>query len=159
EPLPEPVSVGREALERNQRRLAEEDRLREAYMATFMSQAGFGDLARDLGLDTESLWSLIRKSQGNWPEMAGFLRQVPAKRRPWALALLGTLSEKDLRDTPAGILRDHLDHGLADAESGADHLDHGLAGAESGLRDGTLRSESRKRPVIAGIAERESKDV
>ena len=114
EPSPEPVSLSREALEKNQRRLAEGDRLREAYTATFMSQAGSGDLAKELGFDTESLWSLTGKSQGNWSEIAGFLRQVSAKRRPLALALLGTLSEKDLRDTPAGILRDHLDHGLTD---------------------------------------------
>ena len=119
EPSAEPVSISSETLEKNQRRLAEEDRLREAYMATFMSQARSDDLAKELGLDSESLWSLTRKSQGNWPEIAGFLRQVPAKRRPWALALLGTLNEKDLRDTPAGILRDHLDHGLADAGWGA----------------------------------------
>jgi hypothetical protein len=111
-PAPDPVPVSPEAREKNERRLAEENRLREAYVATFPSEAAGAGLARELGLDPEVLWPLIRKSQGNWRHIDGFLRGLPAKRRSWGLLLLGTLSDKDLRDTPAVVLRHHLDHVL-----------------------------------------------
>ena len=49
EPTPEPVSIGREAQEKNRRRLAQEDRQRESYMAAFLSEAQSGRLARSWG--------------------------------------------------------------------------------------------------------------
>ncbi len=113
QPPPDPVPVSAEAREWNDRRLAHENRLREDYVATFATEAGSRALAKDLGLDPQALGPLLRKSQGNWRHLEGFLRGVPEKQRAWGLLLLGTLSEKDLRDTPAVVLRDHLDHALA----------------------------------------------
>ncbi len=109
-PPAEPVAVSAAAQETNTRRLAEEDRLREAYAATFMSQADSGKLARTLRLDAGALWPLMQKSQGNWREIAKFLRETRGPRRTWALALLGAITDKDLRDTPAAVLADHLEH-------------------------------------------------
>ena len=125
EPLPEPVPVSRAAREKNERRLAEEDRLRTAYMATFMGEAASTALAGELGVAPTTIRPITEKSQGNWREIAAFLRGVPPERRPWAVALLGTLSDKDLRDATAPVLRDHLDGALANgaARAATDHDD------------------------------------
>ncbi len=108
EPRPRP-DAGREE---NQRRLKEEDNLRAAYAATFMTRDAALALARDAGLDGEAVARFVSASAGNWGEIEAFLRSLTPVRRPWALALLGTLAEKDLRDTRSAILLDHLDSAL-----------------------------------------------
>ena len=47
-------------------------------------------------------------SRGNWREIEKFLRDAPADKRPMAMDLLNVISAKDLRDTPASVLADHL---------------------------------------------------
>jgi transglutaminase-like putative cysteine protease len=111
EPMPELPDVTREARETNRLRLAEEDRIREAYMATFITEAKAEALAQDLEMDFEQLWSLLQKSQGNHAEIIRFLKVTPPENRLWAMVLLQVVSEKDLRDTPASVFIDHL--GLA----------------------------------------------
>ena len=49
-------------------------------------------------------------SRGNWMEIEKFLRETPADKRPVAMALLDVISAKDLRDTPASVLADHLNN-------------------------------------------------
>ena len=109
EPMPELPDVTREAREANRLRLAEEDRIREAYMATFVTESKAEALALDLELDFGPLWSVLRKSQGNHAEIIKFLKTTQPEYRRWAMALLEVVSEKDLRDTPASVFRDHLD--------------------------------------------------
>jgi hypothetical protein len=108
EPLPDPQDIPREAMEANRARLQAEDRAREAYMATFATEAMCGALAEKLELDHDRLWPLLKKSAGNHREIAGFLAVTPFEDRPWAIALLEAVSEKDLRDTPASVFLDHL---------------------------------------------------
>jgi hypothetical protein len=108
EPLPDPPDVPREAVEANRLRLQEEDRAREAYVATFATEATCRALAEGLELDFGRLWPLLKKSAGNHREIANFLAATPYDDRPWAIALLEAVSEKDLRDTPASVFTDHL---------------------------------------------------
>ncbi|GLH73828.1 transglutaminase [Geothrix limicola] len=110
--LPDPPA----AREENARRLKEEDALRGRYTATFMDRERASTLAKELGLDGERLWKLIPKSAGNWMALTAFLQGTTPATRPWALPLLESLSDKDLRDTPAAVLADHLKHGLALAQ-------------------------------------------
>ncbi|HJV48684.1 MAG TPA: transglutaminase domain-containing protein [Geothrix sp.] len=110
--LPDPPA----AREENARRLKEEDALRGRYTATFMDRAKTLDLAKQLGLDGERLWKLISKSAGNWMALVTLLQDTNPDTRPWAVPLLESLSDKDLRDTPAAVLEDHLKHGLARAK-------------------------------------------
>lgn len=49
-------------------------------------------------------------SRGNWMEIEKFLRETPAEKRAQAMALLDVVSAKDLRDTPASVLTDHLNN-------------------------------------------------
>jgi transglutaminase-like putative cysteine protease len=109
EPMPILPEVTREAREANRRRLGEESRKREAYMASFAQEEQSATWAEELDLDPEQLWSFLQKSQGNHAEIMRFLKSTPEEKRHWAMALLGTVSEKDFRDTPASVLKDHLD--------------------------------------------------
>lgn len=47
----------------------------------------------------------LAAARSNFVEIAAFLERDDS---PWRLALLGTLGEKDLYDTPAAVLEDHL---------------------------------------------------
>jgi hypothetical protein len=110
EPMPILPEVSRDAREANRWRLAEETRAREAYMATFATEDRCEALASELELEHNRLWPLLQKSQGNHAEIIRFLLETPQESRQWALTLLETVSEKDLRDTPAAVLKDHLDN-------------------------------------------------
>jgi transglutaminase-like putative cysteine protease len=109
EPMPELPDATRGAREANRLRLAEEDRIREAYMATFVTEDRAESLAQDLDIDFNLLWPVLRKSQGNHAEIITFLNATHPENRRWAMVLLEAVSEKDLRDTPASVFRDHLD--------------------------------------------------
>jgi hypothetical protein len=110
EPMPVLPEASRDAREANRQRIAEETRVREAYMATFASEGSSKALAYELELDPLQLWPLLQKSQGNHAEITKFLRGTPQEGRRWAMTLLETISEKDLRDVPAALLQDHLDN-------------------------------------------------
>ncbi|MCH5329036.1 MAG: transglutaminase domain-containing protein [Coprobacter sp.] len=101
-PPPEKVRLPAvsEALNReNQRRLAREDSLRQAYEATFYQPS---DTASASPEET-----FLLTSRGNWRTIQTFIRKHPDQQQR-VLDLLGTLSDKDLRDMPLTILEDHL---------------------------------------------------
>lgn len=93
----------------NDRRFALEDSIRGAYVATFISKTAAMELANKIGADTTVVWNLIKASRGNHAQIAEFLTNTPKEQIPSAMALLGVISSKDLRDTPQSVLRDHLD--------------------------------------------------
>ena len=95
-------------LEENNRRLRQEDAIRQSYEATFISQEKAEALAREKGLSPEITWKLLQTSRGNWKEILTFLSALEPKEIKYGPGLLNSITEKDLRDTPAGILLDHL---------------------------------------------------
>lgn len=103
----------------NARRLAAEDSLRNRYTATFYTAEKARALARELGIDEERTAGVLVNSRGNSLETERFLRGAPYGSRAEALALLETISAKDLRDTPASVLADHLLHTSGDSASAA----------------------------------------
>lgn len=76
-----------EQRQENARRLAEEDSIRNAYVATFVSEDG-----------------LMKKSRGNYATLQTFLNEADDPIR--ALGLLNNISEKDLRDVTLEVLMD-----------------------------------------------------
>ncbi|MDE5685537.1 MAG: transglutaminase domain-containing protein [Paramuribaculum sp.] len=78
----------------NDRRFAQEDSIRLAYVATF-SQPVEGDSVADL----------LYRSRGNHAVLRKFLADNPG---PKAVALLKSLTEKDLTDVSRPVLDDHL---------------------------------------------------
>ncbi len=102
------VTVSSQQRAENNLRLNREDSIRNLYTSTFITPAQAGQLARELHLAPEPLSSLLIASRGNHAEIIAFLRNTPADSRPQALGLLKAISGKDLRDTPAAVLSDHL---------------------------------------------------
>ncbi|MDD3062120.1 MAG: transglutaminase domain-containing protein, partial [Massilibacteroides sp.] len=105
-----PANVTEEQKAENAKRLLEEDVIRNAYVATFYTSEKAEALARELQIDPGKTVKFLLGSRGNWKEIADFLRETPAEERAKALDLLEVISAKDLRDTPAAVLRDHLEN-------------------------------------------------
>lgn len=96
-----PADVTEEAVAANKVRLAHEDSIRMAYTATFMT----GERCGDCDAATRDL---LIASRGNWQEVKAFLDGA-GDDRARAVAMLSAVSRKDLRDTPAAVLRDALE--------------------------------------------------
>lgn len=99
-----------EQKEANAKRLHEEDVIRGKYVATFYTEEKAEALAKELGIDPLKTADFMIGSRGNWREIEKFLRVTPADKRSMAMDLLNVISAKDLRDTPASVLIDHLDN-------------------------------------------------
>ncbi len=99
-----------EQKEANAKRLHEEDVIRNKYVGTFYTEEKAEALAKELGIDPLKTADFMIGSRGNWHEIEKFLRDAPADKRPMAMDLLNVISAKDLRDTPASVLADHLEN-------------------------------------------------
>lgn len=125
EKIVESVSVERQ--EENNKRLAAEDSIRNAYMATFMKPVEAENLALELNLDTARVKRLIYLSYGNWPEIRSYLQKNAGS--PMVLDFLESLSEKDVRDTPEAYLTDHLTNIESSADLPKDVFNEGILSA------------------------------
>jgi hypothetical protein len=90
----------------NAARLAYEDSLRNAYMNTFIKEDEARQLAQQHRLNPDEVWKYLSLAQGNWREIRDFI--IRKKEHPQLFPFLASLAAKDLRDTPAGVLNDHL---------------------------------------------------
>lgn len=104
------VEVTEEQKEANAKRLHDEDVIRNKYVATFYTEEKAEALAKELGIDPLKTSDFMIGSRGNWREIEKFLRDTPAGKRKGAMSLLNMVSAKDLRDTPASVLADHLNN-------------------------------------------------
>lgn len=95
----------------NNKGLDEENKIRAAYEATFMNEDTARALAAELALDGDKVAFYINESRGNWQTIEQFLRTAPAEKRPLAMALLSSLSMKDLRDISMEVLNDSFSTG------------------------------------------------
>ena len=105
-PPPEDVAlpeVTPEQRAENDRRMAYEDSVRKAYMAGFPTRQVAEAFVAENGLP-EAAVRLVELSAGNGATIMGFLREANDKER--AVALLRSLSRKDLSDVSAQILWD-----------------------------------------------------
>jgi transglutaminase-like putative cysteine protease len=99
--------VAPEKIAANGIRLAREDSLRNAYMQTFISEKQARDFAAQNRLDADQTWKYLHRAQGNWRETATFLERMKNDGR--LFGFLSSLTEKDLRDTPAEYLAGYLE--------------------------------------------------
>jgi transglutaminase-like putative cysteine protease len=91
----------------NARRLAYEDSLRNAYMQTFNTvNIDNIDALFKNKKDAEAASAYMQKAQGNRSEIRKFILSHASD--PMLIPFLGALSDKDLRDTPAEYLDDHI---------------------------------------------------
>ena len=92
----------------NDRRMAEEDSLRNAYTGTFFDIVRAEAYCAGKGFPEDAA-ALLVSSRGNYGEICAFLSDASScGRLTDAVALLKSVSEKDLRDTPANVFSDHL---------------------------------------------------
>ena len=95
----------------NTRRMEYEDSLRNAYVATFYDKEraeAFASQYEDPVL-RKGIAEILVASRGNHEEIVTLLEEAEQQGKlPQAHALLTSLSEKDLRDTPKSVLDDHF---------------------------------------------------
>lgn len=104
-PLPGP---SQEMIENNTKRFNAENEIRQKYIDTWMTPVDAKSLAVSLNADTSRVMNIITRSMGNYKEISSFLSVTPDSLVNIALSLLEILPDKDLRDTKAVILSDHL---------------------------------------------------
>lgn len=104
------VAVTPEQRAENDRRMAIEDSIRNAYVATFPTAEKAREFAKRVGVDTDVMTDLILKSRGNYADIMKFVESAIPEKRTRAIRLLQVVSEKDLRDTPLNVLADHLNN-------------------------------------------------
>lgn len=91
----------------NSRRMAIEDSIRNAYVATFYDNDKAIEFANKLPLEnatTEEIASMLVKSRGNHDVITNALTQYK-EQAAWILSLV---VDKDLRDIPQEVLTDHI---------------------------------------------------
>jgi transglutaminase-like putative cysteine protease len=91
----------------NDRRLAYEDSVRNAYIATFMTEEQARQWASQHGYEADVVAPLLVTSRGNHKTICDFLESRKKKERGAAVDLLKSLSGKDLRDITEVVLNDH----------------------------------------------------
>lgn len=106
--MPIPAEVAPEQKAVNDARLQQEDSIRNAYVSTFCTYEKAAAFAKELNLNPEKVAHYLIGSRGNWTAIHSFLLTLPPEELNRAMDLLSVISAKDLRDTPADVLLDHL---------------------------------------------------
>jgi hypothetical protein len=94
----------------NNKRISEENIIRQKYINTWMKPEEAEALAVKTGLDPKPVKEIIRRSMGNYKNIAYFLGNSTPANRSIALKMLNLIADKDLRDTPSEVLSDHLNN-------------------------------------------------
>ncbi len=93
----------------NDKRLKNEDKIRNKYISTFIDSTRCAEIAKNTKLNKDSVINILIKSCGNWNTISKFLEANSAFSK-WKLLLLYSLSEKDLHDIVLETLFDHLEN-------------------------------------------------
>ena len=93
----------------NSRRMAEEDSIRNAYVATFMTDAIAREFAKKYQLDEDAVAKILVASRGNYDVITNFLARLRSdKSKAGGIDMLQRISAKDLRDVSLDVLIDHM---------------------------------------------------
>jgi hypothetical protein len=101
-------SVTPEAKKANDIRLAKEDSIRNATMATFKDSVWIAGFAAKTHLPVDTISRFIKLSYGNWDQISAYLEKNAPANRSTVLELAIQLADKDYSDVPESILTDHL---------------------------------------------------
>lgn len=93
----------------NNRRLAQEDSIRNAYVATFISEDSARRLAKQYKLDPDVVAKILAASRGNHKVIADFITRLRSEdSRKGGIDLLQQISAKDLRDVSLEVLIENM---------------------------------------------------
>ena len=101
----------------NDRRMHEEDSIRNAYSSTFATAEQAAAIAKRLGVDKDALTKILTESRGNHKNLTACLENLKEDQRRKAVDLLLNVSEKDRRDIPVEVIIDHITY-TDDSENG-----------------------------------------
>ena len=102
------LNVTEEARKENDRRLALEDSIRNATMATFKDSVWITEFAAKTKLPVDTIARFIKLSYGNWDQISAYLEKNSSQYRSTVLELAIQIADKDYSDAPESILTDHL---------------------------------------------------
>jgi hypothetical protein len=111
------VGPDKELIAENSRRVISENAIRQKYIDTWIKPEEAEVIAVKLGAESRIVKEIVRRCMGNFKSIISFLETLTVDQRSTALALLGNLADKDLRDTPSDILSDHLKNTVPFVES------------------------------------------
>ena len=93
----------------NDRRLAIEDSIRNAYVGKFISEEAARNFARDYKLDRDAVAKILIAARGNYRVIYEFMTRLRSDNsRKGGIDLLQQISAKDLRDVRLDVLIDHM---------------------------------------------------
>ncbi len=92
----------------NDKKIKNENRIRQEYIDSWIKRGEAVAFASDLGMDTSVVADVLARSMGNYATIISFLKNTPDTLKNRALSLLKVIADKDLRDTRANVLSDHL---------------------------------------------------
>ncbi len=106
--IPFPDTISPQLKMENAEKVKREDSIRHAYINTWISSEETADLATSLDLDTARVKNLITRSMGNYREISQLIETCSPEYHEELLQLLEAVADKDLRDTKASVLEDHV---------------------------------------------------
>ena len=93
----------------NSRRMEMEDSIRNAYVATFMTDTSAREFAKKYQLDEDAVAKILVASRGNHDVITNFLARLRSdKSKAGGIDMLQRISAKDLRDVSLEVLIDHM---------------------------------------------------
>ena len=93
----------------NSRRMEIEDSIRNAYVATFMTDETAREFAKKYQLDEDAVAKILVASRGNYGVITDFLARLRSdKSKAGGIDMLQRISAKDLRDVSLEVLVDHM---------------------------------------------------
>ena len=93
----------------NDRRLAIEDSIRNAYVGKFISEEAARNFARDYKLDRDAVAKILVAARGNYRVIRELMTRLRSDTsRKGRIHLLQQISAKDLRDVRLDVLIDHM---------------------------------------------------
>ncbi len=105
----------------NTRRMAEEDSIRNTYVATFVDEAKAEAFAASVQMEKKKASKLLIASRGNYQTLEEFLKNASEDNKiKDAVDLLEVISAKDLRDVSLDVLNDHYKNSIKTANISTD---------------------------------------
>ena len=103
----------------NDRRLAIEDSIRNAYVGKFISEEAARNFARDYKLGRDAVAKILIAARGNYRVIYEFMTRLRSENsRKGGIDLLQQISAKDLRDVRLDVLIDHMQSRVRTSNTG-----------------------------------------
>jgi transglutaminase-like putative cysteine protease len=99
--------IDEELIRENNLAIKRGDSIRKAYISSWMHDIDVAELAGQTGIQEEKVLKMLKASMGNYRSISSFIREAGGDAG-LAFRILENISAKDIRDTPAEVLTDHL---------------------------------------------------